>query len=341
MTETLYQRSFDLDALTPRTFDEATLSVRVVAVTESPVRIFDAACGRTLEEVLLIEGMELPPKGSVPLLDSHNHTSVNNVLGSARRFISRDNVLECDVFFSATEAGRTTAMNVKDGHLTDFSVGYLPLDAVYIPEGERRTVGGREYAGPLKITSRWHLRELSVTPIGADQRATARSQPLSPSPTAEPERPAMDSRDTPGTGEISAAKPEISAVSETPPAPPETDRTEAGETAAVPGEPPADEKPAGTETVRTEAGETAAVPGEPLADEKPAGTETVRTKAGTSPAPAGDPPPGQQPGDSAEDPAGDPDEEAQSLFAATSTLDKIFYAFFALMLLTILAGLIL
>jgi len=119
--------------------------------------------------------MRLPDSGRIPLLDSHNRASISGVLGSARNFQKNGNTLEAEVAFAETEGGRNAAVNVKDGHLTDFSVGYYPVEAVYLESGERREIGGRTLQGPMKVTTQWQLRELSVTAIGADRAATARS----------------------------------------------------------------------------------------------------------------------------------------------------------------------
>ncbi len=175
MNDAMFTRNVAISAWKPRTFDDDTQSVRVVAVTENPVRIWDWERKAFLNEILLINGASLPDSGRIPLLDSHNRASITGVLGSARNFQKKDNTLEAEVAFSETESGQNAAVNVRDGHLTDFSVGYYPLEAVYLEPGETREIEGRTFEGPLKITTRWQLRELSVTAIGADRAATARS----------------------------------------------------------------------------------------------------------------------------------------------------------------------
>ncbi len=175
MTDRLLTREVSVPTWKPQTFDDQSLSVHAVAVTENPVRVWDFETSRFIHEVLLLSGLILPETGQVPLLDSHNRQSVTGILGSARNFSQVNGVLECDVFFANTDAGRTVAMNVKDGHLTDFSVGYIIDEAVYLADGEVRELDGRTFEGPLKVTTRWHLRELSVTAIGADQKAKSRS----------------------------------------------------------------------------------------------------------------------------------------------------------------------
>jgi len=197
MTERIFTRGIAIPAHRPKSFDDTRNSVRVVAVTENPVSVWDWERKSSIDEILLIDGAHLPPNGQIPLLDSHNRSSVTSVLGSARNFTPNGNILECDVFFSSTEAGKNAALNVKEGHLTDFSVGYFPAESDYIPVGEEKNINGRQFKGPVKVTTKWNLRELSLTPIGADQNATARSQDSNTSaPAASVEEPSPQPSDS-------------------------------------------------------------------------------------------------------------------------------------------------
>lgn len=158
-----------------KSFNEKTRSVEVVAATEATVNVYDWERGDVVPEVLLMSGLSLPKNKQVPLMDSHSRGSVSHVLGSARGFMVVGDHLEATVFFSDDQAGRSAAEKVRDGHLTDFSVGYRVERSEWIPNGETMTVNGRAFEGPLKVTTKWKLRELSVTPIGADEGAKTRS----------------------------------------------------------------------------------------------------------------------------------------------------------------------
>ncbi len=172
MADDIFTR--DIATWRPKTFNDESRSVRVIAVTENPVRVWDWERKDFVTEVLLIDGVHLPPSRQIPLLDSHDRSSVSRVLGSARNFRPAGKSLECDVFFSGTDSGKETAQKVKEGHLTDFSVGYSSIESHWIPEGEVQSVNDRTFRGPVRITAKWNLKELSITPIGADQQATVR-----------------------------------------------------------------------------------------------------------------------------------------------------------------------
>jgi hypothetical protein len=159
--------------------------VRVVAVTENPVPTWDWEQKDFVDEILLVRGGNIPLTGQVPLLDSHNNSSVSGVLGSARNFELTGDVLECDVFFSGTPSGLDVAQKVKEGHLTDFSVCYIRTESQWIPAAQTQDIEGRLFHGPARITTKWNLMELSVTPIGADRFAKARSLDIVPFPPSD------------------------------------------------------------------------------------------------------------------------------------------------------------
>lgn len=147
--------------------------------SEKPVVVFDWERWEFVEEVLLMDGMMVPPVGQVPLLDSHNRNSVDDVLGHVRDFTestagqypARDG----RVFFAADEKSQRTEQKVIDRHLLDGSVGYHVEKSVWIAEGTEASVNGRIFEGPLKVSYLWSLKEFSVTPVGADVLAKVRT----------------------------------------------------------------------------------------------------------------------------------------------------------------------
>jgi hypothetical protein len=154
-----------------RLFDDRTEAVHVIATTESPfLEWYDKYNGYVIT-VHIVDGFQLPPSSDqIPLVDNHNYNA-SSVLGSARNFTPVYDRLECDIFFSNTPAAREIVQKLKEGHLTDFSVGYFPLADELIPEGESKTVKGRVYQGPARIIFRWYLFELSITAVGKDINA--------------------------------------------------------------------------------------------------------------------------------------------------------------------------
>ncbi|MDH5299241.1 MAG: hypothetical protein OEV91_09510, partial [Desulfobulbaceae bacterium] len=165
--------------LQPTTFDDKTNTARFVATVEQPVMVFDWERWDFVNEILVRDGMILPDNGQVRLLDTHSRSSVEDVLGSASDFQDCDvNGLagkDCEVAFSSVREGQDAATKVREGHITDVSVGYLVTESYWVPAGEKQRINGTDYEGPVKVSTRWELRELSLVPIGADNLAKVRS----------------------------------------------------------------------------------------------------------------------------------------------------------------------
>lgn len=160
--------------MTPTTFDEETKSIEGVLSTENPVSTWDWKRYEMVDEILLADSFEHP--NQIPLLDSHNRASVKDQLGSIREIKSENGKLVGRLYFSDTEDARQAMQKVREGHLTDLSIGFIP-HSLYVPEGETyKHTDGRSFNGPVNISKRTELKECSLTPIGADSFAKLRSQ---------------------------------------------------------------------------------------------------------------------------------------------------------------------
>jgi hypothetical protein len=183
-TQLCYRKSVQFKT-SPATLDEKQRSVEVVGATEQAVEVFDPERWAVVREVLLMSGCEMPATRQVPLIDSHQRDrGAASVLGSYRDMVVDGDQLLGRVHFSKAAEAESPWMKVREGHLTDFSVGYKPIESAWIPEGESKAIKGRTFQGPVKITSRWRVKELSVVPIGADELAKARSGDA-PQPTTQ------------------------------------------------------------------------------------------------------------------------------------------------------------
>ena len=135
-------------------FDEEKRSVEAVISTETPVSMPDWSRMEMVPEVLLSKGADFPKSRQVPFLDSHNRYSVKDQLGSVRGItINNDNLTATLVFSRAMHAEEAFA-GVRDGHITDVSVGYDVLKRQYVPEGQTKTIGGREFSGPVNVVTK-------------------------------------------------------------------------------------------------------------------------------------------------------------------------------------------
>lgn len=161
------------------TIDREERSVEAVLATENRVLAFDLGKWETIEEVLLMDGCELPEQ--IILCDSHpqrwGSITSREVRGSVREMRVEKGQLIGTLRFATDEASEELWTKVRDGHITDVSVGSLPLEQLEIAPDQTKKINNRAYTAgkrPLFITTRWKPRELSVTPFGADQQAKIR-----------------------------------------------------------------------------------------------------------------------------------------------------------------------
>lgn len=143
--------------------DRENRSIPIILASESPVETYDIARMEVVNEVLSVDGVEIPSNGQVPMVDNHERDSVRDVLGSIREFTTRtiDGVkcLVARAFFAADVTSRDTFEKYADGHLTDFSVGAIAMQ--------------KEYQGKTKNVTRSKLIEGSAAVIGSDRNAKA------------------------------------------------------------------------------------------------------------------------------------------------------------------------
>lgn len=160
----------------PSTIDPETRSVDIILSTEAPARIYSYELDRAVDEILLMSGAQLPANRQLVMLDAHSRWDTSDIIGSARNIRIEGDRLVGRAHFSATPEAEGPWTKVREGHLTDFSIGYRVDEAVWIPENQSATIDGRTFQGPLQVAVKWTPREISAVPIGADQNAKARAE---------------------------------------------------------------------------------------------------------------------------------------------------------------------
>lgn len=126
-----------------------------------------------------MSGVKLPDSRQVPLLDTHDRSSVKTVLGSTRELRIENGQLVGRNVFSKNTAANEAFELIREGHLRDNSIGYKVLDSERIPAGKSKVIQGRRFEASkdynLRITTAWEVSENSVCAIGADQLAKVRA----------------------------------------------------------------------------------------------------------------------------------------------------------------------
>lgn len=146
----------------PSTLNEEDRSVEVVIATETPTDVYDPFEGKIVKETLKVRGCVLPPTRQLPLLDSHKRfEGTTSVIGSVRGIHVEEDKLVGKAYFASDPLSQAVFTKVKEGHLTDISVGYIVLDEEKDQEG-------------VRTVTAWKAFEVSVCPIGADENAKIR-----------------------------------------------------------------------------------------------------------------------------------------------------------------------
>jgi hypothetical protein len=151
---------------------------RAVVATENPVRRYDEQTDQVVNEVLLMDGIEFRGgRDQMPIVDSHDDTTVRNILGSIQRLQvdhGSGELYGVPVFASDPDA-QTIQARMQEGHITDFSITAQPLESLFVPKGQSYTTNrGAVIEGPAIIHTRWQPHNASICATGADEYSTVR-----------------------------------------------------------------------------------------------------------------------------------------------------------------------
>jgi len=157
---------------------EVTAPSRAVIATENPVQRFDEESNQVVAEVLLMDGVEFRGgRSQIPIVDSHDDTTVRNILGSIQRLAvdhATGELYGVPVFASDDDA-QTIQRRMNEGHITDFSITAQPIESVFIPRGHAYVTNrGVSIDGPAIIHKRWQPHNASICATGADEQSTVR-----------------------------------------------------------------------------------------------------------------------------------------------------------------------
>lgn len=147
----------------PSSADDATRTVELIASTGAGVIRSDLDGAFT--EVLEISNaaIDLSRADGMPLLDAHDQSGLDKVLGVVRAISFEAGRLVVKVEISARH--QAIWEDVRAGIIRNVSIGYAPLQWADKegPQGRVRTV------------TKWSLHEVSLVPVGADPHAKTRS----------------------------------------------------------------------------------------------------------------------------------------------------------------------
>ena len=148
----------------------------VVVATEAVVRRYDDERGYVINEVLLMDGVVLRTnQQQMPIVDSHDDSTVRNILGSIRSLKVINGELHGEPVFASDPDAQLVRQRMDEGHITDFSITALPIESKFIPHGQSFTTNrGAVIDGPAVIHLRWQPHNASICATGADELSTVR-----------------------------------------------------------------------------------------------------------------------------------------------------------------------
>jgi HK97 family phage prohead protease len=149
------------NTFSPQSLNEQERTVEVVAATETPVARWYGSeilkCTRQAIDTTRLKGL--------PVIDSHDRSSVLAVLGQVTAFRIENRQLVATIKFADSERGRQAFDLVKSGMLNKVSVGYT------VQEFEETDT--RRGSSSQTVTA-WLPFELSLVSVPADFNATIR-----------------------------------------------------------------------------------------------------------------------------------------------------------------------
>ena len=164
------------DSLVMRTMSVINIPERAVIATENPVPRLDERTLQVVNEVLLMDGIVWRGgRNQIPIVDSHDISTVQNVLGSIQHCMTDGAELYGKPVFASDPAAQTIAQRVAEGHITDFSITANPIESLFVKRGDTYTTSrGMTVDGPAIIHVKWEPHNASICATGADVYSTIR-----------------------------------------------------------------------------------------------------------------------------------------------------------------------
>ena len=177
---------FDIDAAVDGSSAASLPKFRMVAYTGGPMRV----AGWRYPVIIDLAGLSIPSQAR-PIRFGHDplsgvgHTDAIRVEGGqliATGIVSRD-----------TPAAREVVVSSKNGFPWQASVGAGVDEFEFVKDGQKVTVNGTQYSGPVNVVRKSSLGEISFVDLGADG---ATSASVAAQASATPGGPDMDDSQT-------------------------------------------------------------------------------------------------------------------------------------------------
>lgn len=158
----------------PSTLNDVDRSVQATVCTITPcLRYYDY---ELVDEVLVMsKSAEINIPSSVPLIDTHNASSIRNILGSVINLTRSEAEVSGTVTISKSE--ESTWTKLSEGHINSLSVGAVVKGYYYIKKDSSFTLDDIEYKAvdrPMILAVKWQINEVSLVAKPADANCVTR-----------------------------------------------------------------------------------------------------------------------------------------------------------------------
>lgn len=171
MKRTVTQPQYFRALVKPESINLEDRSFDVVFVTERQVLMYNWDIGY-FNEILVCEdgaGDLTRLNNGAPLCDTHDTSSVRNILGSVASARFENGQGMATVRMSKRPDVDSVWQDVQDGHIRGVSVGYQPIEYTSVENIAEQTI-------PSYRATKWEAYEISLAPVQADQDSMVRSE---------------------------------------------------------------------------------------------------------------------------------------------------------------------
>lgn len=119
--------------------------------------------------VVDISGMRVTK--STPVLKNHD---LNQPVGHAEDVTLGNSIRAKGILSAATDHAREVSESADNKFPWQASIGAQPTEMLFMGSGEKFQANGRQFVGPAYFAKKSVLREISVTPVGADESSSTK-----------------------------------------------------------------------------------------------------------------------------------------------------------------------
>jgi len=110
---------------------------------------------------------------ATPILYAHNSYSIDNVLGQTDSVVIGDSITATGSIMGNSDTTEKVTGLAKNGYKFQVSMGAQPIKTRDIPDGESVDVNAQTLEGPFTLIVESKLSEISILPLGADDKTSA------------------------------------------------------------------------------------------------------------------------------------------------------------------------